>query len=1251
MKWISALDLDQWADTIPARVDFPGMVGDLIRASVTNISDFRFPNGDKGQVRGFDGALDVESNYALVPDGESVWEFGVTEGGAAKANGDYKKRTEQVAPQVRKRTTFVFVSPRTWDSGKGDKREDWIEEKRALDEWKEVMYIDGSMLEDWLADCPAVAARYAKHHLKKMPLAGAQSTADFWEEFSTRFAPHLVEKVLLAGREDQAKQLIQQLSAGPGKLLYAADAPDEVVAFTIAAIRSADAAVRLFIESKTLVVDSEDAARQLANKKGLVFLLKGQARNLAGIFMQNGPTVVSAGADERLLDYVRLNRPSSSQLGDAFVEMGMQHQEGYDLARKCGRSLAVLARLRHNGYAAQPQWLHGAEPLIPAMLAGAWHAHSRPDADVLCVLAQADDYDNVEAPLRKLARLQDPPVDRVGDVWSMRASVDAFLHLAHQLGPKHLERFKQAAIAVFSQVIEPPKADDVFKPKSEREAVHSRWLKDGLMTTMLHMAVLHDQASFTVTGSTPPDFVNGIVRELPGLAKDHRLLAALQDQLVLLAEAAPVPFLEALEQLLEGAPSGIKPIFEEFDGFITTRAYHYGVLWALELIAWDPNLLLRVALCLARLAAIDPGGSDSNRPINSLRAIFLSWSPNTSANAAHRTGVLTHVVEAVPDIAWQLLTKLLPRPHDSSSPTQKPKFREYGDGQPEVLTYGLIWESQTAVIRLTLARVSHDATRWVPLIDALNQFPKEAFRETVDALRAELAAPHEGTFLIWDHLRKEVNRHRTFAETEWALRDEPLAILDELVTRHAPKSPVLLVSWLFDDWMPDVPGKGSDADDPMANIEAARAKAIAEVYAAGGIAGLVELAGKVKLPSHAAYASKTLQLGKEELLGLLHTALQAGDALVEFADVVLADAVHRFGEDGEARVRTELQSLELEPDRVARLLLTLPEGKSTWTYVATFGEASEDAYWRRKHSYFVDGSTEELLEAIENYKRRGRFIAALDASSRRLKDVPTALLIDLLRSALPEINARNGAHGNMTLYILERSFDELRLRSDVPLDDIAQLEFLYLPMFRMREKPLVLHRLLAERASLFVEVLVAVYKPEHGEAEPPDESSQRLAMSAYELLEGLRTLPGQTDDKVDVETLLAWCLEVRELAAKADRLPMAEQRIGQLLSRAPADPDDGAWPHEAVRVAIEKMASDRLERGLSIGRVNLRGVHWKAIGEGGAQERELAAECLRWADVMPKFPRTGAMLRRIAENWTRYAERADLEAAEEALKW
>ncbi|WP_437588969.1 hypothetical protein ACSAYH_13915 [Escherichia coli] len=33
MKWIKALNLQQWADSIPAKVIFPALIADLIRAT------------------------------------------------------------------------------------------------------------------------------------------------------------------------------------------------------------------------------------------------------------------------------------------------------------------------------------------------------------------------------------------------------------------------------------------------------------------------------------------------------------------------------------------------------------------------------------------------------------------------------------------------------------------------------------------------------------------------------------------------------------------------------------------------------------------------------------------------------------------------------------------------------------------------------------------------------------------------------------------------------------------------------------------------------------------------------------------------------------------------------------------------------------------------------------------------------------------------------------------------------------------
>ena len=115
-----------------------------------------------------------------------------------------------------------------------------------------------------------------------------------------------------------------------------------------------------------------------------------------------------------------------------------------------------------------------------------------------------------------------------------------------------------------------------------------------------------------------------MVRSLPGLSADHRLLASLRHQLPLLAEAAPDPLLEALEHLLEGDGSLIRPIFSETKTLLAPHSAHPSLLFALEILAWDPVRLRRVTQILAKLANIDPGGRLANSGLELFFEIFSS---------------------------------------------------------------------------------------------------------------------------------------------------------------------------------------------------------------------------------------------------------------------------------------------------------------------------------------------------------------------------------------------------------------------------------------------------------------------------------------------------------------------------------------------------------------------------------------------------------------------------------------------------
>jgi hypothetical protein len=278
MQWVTATQLENWARAILARDELPKIVSDLIRASSPDIASMRFPSGDKGQVRGFDGHLVSDVSALNVPEGRSFWEFSAEADYKHKAEGDFNKRTKEVSAADQQETTFVLVSPWTWDSSDPkNKLEDWIAARKALSSWKEILYIDGSQLETWLEQRPGVSAWHARTTLQLYPVEGIRSTDEFWTDFAGQFGPPVAEEVLLCERDQAAQQLIQDLLRSSGMISLVADSPNEVVAFAIAAIRKAAPDVRLFLEARTLVVDSIAAGRQLLPSNNLVLLLRNDA--------------------------------------------------------------------------------------------------------------------------------------------------------------------------------------------------------------------------------------------------------------------------------------------------------------------------------------------------------------------------------------------------------------------------------------------------------------------------------------------------------------------------------------------------------------------------------------------------------------------------------------------------------------------------------------------------------------------------------------------------------------------------------------------------------------------------------------------------------------------------------------------------------------------------------------------------------------------------------------------------------------
>ncbi|WP_374471182.1 hypothetical protein [Phenylobacterium sp.] len=1249
MKWITIEQLDIWAQTLQARADLPELVADLIRASAPAISDIRFPSGGKGQVRGFDGWLEAVGVPPHVPDGRSVWEFGVSGATGTKLTADYDKRTTEVPAEDRKDLTLVLVTPFTWDDPKV-KVVDWVDAKRARKDWKDVRLLEGPHLIHWLEDRPSVAARWARK-IGARP-ADVRSTDQYWDEYVLRFQEPLSEDILLCGREKSAEVVIDRFMGGSGAVSFVADSPEEVVAFAVAAIRKAEPAKRYYLEARTLIVDTEAAGRALWDEQQGVFLPRGQAMSTIPMLASRGPTLKAGSFDRPNQDAEILERPSAHVLADAFEKMGLEPDKAARVARDCGRSITVLERtFPGEGHVEPPRWRDEGTKLLAPLLAIGWDARHDNDRAILAALGNRA-YEDIESDLRPLLRTEDPPLEQNGSVWRLRAPVDAFVHIAHRLGSVDLDRFRAAAIKVLSVVEADPKPGDYRRLDEERQETYSEWLRNGLSTTILQIAVLSKPAGLSLNGVPPQDWVNDLVQAL-NLDQGHRLLASLRNQLTYLMEAAPVPLLGALERLLEG--DKIAPLFEEVEGPLSPSSRHTGLLWALEMLAWDPAYLVRVCDILARLALVDPGGRLTNRPTNSLREILVPWSPNTYASDALRHAALETVERRSADLSWSVSLALLPRDHDVSTPTPKPRFREAGQEQAVTPTYESLSVFYTELARRVLRLAQGHARRTAELVPHLERFGGAPWDEAIAQINDFMAhTPAEERREVWDALVELRDRHRRFASAEWAMKVEHLAQIEALVDAYMPADATARFGDLFDDWFPSI---GGAADPDEAAILEARRAAVREILVQPNAAEhLVDLAARSKLPWSVGQAAAYEIDDLDVLAQLLSVALRDPTTeRVGFAASASSTARKRHPDAWAARLKKLIEDVTLSPERSAQLILSWPEADDTWDFVESLGPEVDRQFWTRKRAFRLDPGGADLFRTVRKYVEVGRPGAALDAAGGRLQELTPAIVLRLLDAHIDEIvsGGGDGADAPMAHYRLEQIFGFLDGIGELSLEEVAARELRIFPLLSHAKRPLALHALMAKSGAFYAEVLALVYPPkaksDTGEAETGER--QARAKAGFRLLYDFKRSPGISSDPpmMDKDEVLTWVADVRAANTEAERAALYDVYIGRALAHAPLDPD-GAWPHRALRDALEVLAAHDIERGVATERFNMRGVFMKAMYEGGSQERKLAADYREWRDRAVAWPRTAALLEDIASRWDANAEDADLRARQDLMR-
>ncbi|MFZ0931827.1 MAG: hypothetical protein WAN11_24730 [Syntrophobacteraceae bacterium] len=1186
-----------------------------------------------------------------------------------KADTDYEKRSRDKVPVEgekptqkidRSQITFVFVTPLVWKD-----KQDWVDLRKKEGIWQDIVIIDGVDLQDWIETASAVNLQFAAE-LGLVPEEGLQTPNQAWEEWSHRSVPPASEELVVTGREQQERELLERLSAPPNTFTVRGDSPREAWGFALASIRRLAAEdQRENLYARTLLADNENVAGRLVHLKNLVIILKlplGQVSGILSSASRGCHVIIPEGNDAHSMRNVLvLPRPTRRQFTEALVGMRLSDEEAERAARACGRSVTILQRQRAHANYDRPKWAEGSSVIhmLPGLLAGRWNDSNEADRATLCRLAGFSEYGALEAQLQEFLLVDEPPLQKIGEMWSLTAPVDAFQLVAGHLTATKLERFSDAFREVFGRIdpkVEIP-PDKWLYHDIRGEQSHSGWLRSGMAETLLLIAERGSDARLNCIAS-PSAYAERVVRGLPGLNNDWRELASLRDQYRVLIEAAPGPFLDSLGRMLEAQPDDVRHLFAEGEGIFSGGGMYTGLLWGLEILAWSPEYLPRVALILAKLARLDPGGRMANRPINTLAEIFLWWHPGTNATKEQKVAVIDLILNREPDLGWVLLTKLLPRAFSSiSHPTAKPLWRDFGELPEDALTRRGQISYVATIIDRALDRVGDDPKRWSEILSSLRAFSPAHQEKVISLMQAivTVSPSDETKVALWKIIRDFTLRHRSFRKAEWALPEELVEKLEAILPHLAPGDPVEQYRWLFDEWMPDLPLEQDDVEHHEQKVKEFRENAVRTILQVRSIEGLVELGTTCKLSGFVASTAAPLLTDITEFIHLLDLAISRDEAGVYFGGQISGQAEKLYRESWRELIFEKAKTGIWSPMVIAALLIWWPDERATWEYVAALGEEIAAEYWHRKLVIRIEGSTEDKAFQIERLIDAGRAPEVFDRISHRGEGIPTETLIRVFDSTLDVVAQAQTADQisriGLSSYEVREYLDELRKRPDLPQDEIARREYRALPLLGLDIQGLKIHEFMAEDPNFFVGILCDVFLPAHRDKtknEEPIPEVQARAQVGYRLLEGMDRIPGTKADGLDQEELIGWIATVREKATELDRAAIADLHIGKILAKSPPDPDDSGWPHQIIRNVLESFVAADIDRGLMTERYNMRGTFTKALYEGGAQERALASSYHEWANISrTRWPRVAEVLDAIAQGWEEDAKREDTRAEQD----
>lgn len=1244
LKLIKTIDLQHWADSKDSEHLMPELMRRLIHASIKDITRISFPNEDCVDLPGFDGILETTYNNPYVPVGSSAFEIGTNKGQKKKANHDYNNRTKEMSDEERVNTHFVFVIARKWKSARK-----WEDERNREGKWKSVRVLTAVELEDWLSVCPTVAVWLAAKMGKIKETVKLKSLEEYWNKWSTNSKGIVLDKgILLGGREDECKRLINYVKT-PSEIFVQSSSWDESLAFIVAAImNSGDQGL---IDRSIVVLDDASVQAMVEQYKNIVIITNCTNRGLGYAIQQNRNSIVYVSRPLEKPPYginIELSAHDYHKFQQALEKCGYRDDEARTIARSCGRSVAIL-RHQLNFDASTPEWVkkEDIQEIIPLLIVGRWNESYKEEQRLISELCDAN-YGEVSKMVQRWLFIDSSPLCRKDNCWYVVSPYDTFLYIRSYITEGVFVRFAKVIKEVLFDL--DPNAMNHLNPELPIYTLGKRkftgLIREGLCHSLILMAILCDDRQEQVD-----EIVRGILKDTD---MQWWLTYTHEDVIPLIAEASPDAFLQYIENDLKKEDSLMKRLFIPIKkkGFfgVEWEVNYSNVLFALEMIAWMPEYMMRVCCILAQLSPIINESNYVNKPINSLMEIFRVWCPMTTVGTSERCKALRTLYRHFPDVTIELCFKIAEnwRQQSGNLPIRVSRWRLKEINLNSAVTYKEVFQELQTVCNTI---VNHDTLSTEQTIKVLTMALDCRLTKELRGLLRNYLVNRQNTLkshnAFYQELKGKINRFRSISNARWQIPNEELVEFENLLESITPENLLDRLEFLFDGNIHEMPEIRTieDNDLRIKAVREIRKDAAAQVLTTVGIDEVFKYAERLKHPEY-------LMQG----LGSSESAIDVFDDVYRYARVNDGKPTYIltfFNSYAFADRDSFLQCVKVWHDDgfVWYPISGIYPDDDLWGIVDSFDDQQQLEYWRHAYAGILPPERVEYL--LDNYQKAGNADQMISIINHIIHNeghyqLSHDLIVNRMHFAMSRMNSEVLHSRDFEIDSILRWIEK---HPDTTDPEILKLELPYIIVSDEGIKEWRAYHIIVNSPQYMFELLDNAFYSEdpdikEKEIQYRNEHPEQAGMSEFcgRFLLNISTTPcTEEDGSIDVERLRGYIAQFLEKAEVKGKLAMANHLIGQLLGNNPGCIQ--GEPPVAICEIIEELNNTEINNSFHSKIYNRLGSTVRGPFDGGEIERNRFERFTKTAKrLRTDYLVIASIYEDLAKMYSKEAKRQDVES-------